>query len=100
GAARVASRGRPGTRIVVLSDRRGTWYPTVRRAIEHRVEDRVTGMRVLFVHPSPLIFSEIYLRLEPLGLEMVVAAARAAGHDVRLGGLQVWRPQESRDRME
>ena len=25
-------------------------------------------MRVLLVHPSPLMFSEIYLRLEPLGL--------------------------------
>ena len=31
-------------------------------------------MRVLLVHPSPLLFSEIYLRLEPLGLECVAAA--------------------------
>src|SRR5262245_31996889 len=49
-------------------------------------------MRVLFVHPSPLMFSEIYLRLEPLGLERVAAAAEAAGHDVRLLDLQVDRP--------
>src|SRR5262249_61355031 len=49
-------------------------------------------MRVLFVHPSPLIFSEIYLRLEPLGLETVAAAAQAAGHDVRLIDLQVSPP--------
>lgn len=48
-------------------------------------------MRVLFVHPSPLIFSEIYLRLEPLGLETVAGAAVAAGHDVRLLDLQVFR---------
>src|ERR671936_509440 len=48
-------------------------------------------MRVLFVHPSPLMYSEIYLRLEPLGLERVAAAVRAAGHDVRLLDLQIFR---------
>ena len=41
-------------------------------------------MRVLLVHPSPLMYSELYLRLEPLGLERVAAAVRAAGHEVRL----------------
>ncbi|MYS40546.1 hopanoid C-3 methylase HpnR, partial [Streptomyces sp. SID5998] len=46
-------------------------------------------MRVLFVHPSPLMYSEIFLRLEPLGLERVAAAARAAGHQVRVVDLQV-----------
>lgn len=45
-------------------------------------------MRVLFVHPSGLTYSEIYLRLEPLGLELVAAAARQAGHEVRLLDLQ------------
>jgi len=30
-------------------------------------------MRVLLVHPSPLMYSELYLRLEPLGLERVAA---------------------------
>src|SRR5882724_2797810 len=43
-------------------------------------------MRVLLVHPSPLLFSEIYLRLEPLGAALV-----AAGHEVQLLDLQVWR---------
>ncbi len=47
-------------------------------------------MRVLFVHPSPLMYSEIYLRLEPLGLELVAAAARRAGHEVRLLDLQIF----------
>jgi hopanoid C-3 methylase HpnR len=47
-------------------------------------------MRVLLVHPSPLIFSEIYLRLEPLGIECVGTAAERAGHDVRLLDLQVF----------
>ena len=51
-------------------------------------------MRVLLVHPSPLLFSEIYLRLEPLGLERVAAALEAAGHEVRLLDLQVFRPPE------
>jgi hopanoid C-3 methylase HpnR len=46
-------------------------------------------MRVLLVHPSPLLFSEVYLRLEPLGLESVACAVRAAGHEVRLLDLQV-----------
>ena len=51
-------------------------------------------MRVLLVHPSPLMYSEIYLRLEPLGLERVAAAVRAAGHDVRLVDLQIFRQRD------
>ena len=47
-------------------------------------------MRVLLVHPSPLMYSEIYLRLEPLGLERVATAIRAAGHEVRLLDLQIF----------
>ena len=51
-------------------------------------------MRVLLVHPGPLMYSEIYLRLEPLGLERVAAAVRAAGHEVRLVDLQVFRARD------
>jgi magnesium-protoporphyrin IX monomethyl ester (oxidative) cyclase len=40
-------------------------------------------MRLLLVHPSSLMYSEIFLRLEPLGLERVAAAAREAGHERR-----------------
>jgi hopanoid C-3 methylase len=47
-------------------------------------------MRVMLIHPSALMYSEIYLRLEPLGLERVAAAAMADGHDVRLVDLQVY----------
>jgi hopanoid C-3 methylase len=47
-------------------------------------------MRVLLVHPSALMYSEIFLRLEPLGLERVATAAMADGHDVRLIDLQVY----------
>lgn len=62
-------------------------------------------MRFLAVHPSPLMYSKIFLRLEPLGLEMVAETARQAGHKVRLIDLQVeshkdyfqilktWKPQ-------
>ncbi|MGH7353516.1 MAG: hopanoid C-3 methylase HpnR [Candidatus Rokuibacteriota bacterium] len=53
-------------------------------------------MRVLLVHPSALMYSELYLRLEPLGLERVAAAVRAAGHDVRLLDLQIFRPDDYR----
>ncbi len=48
-------------------------------------------MKVLLVHPSCLLYSEIYLRLEPLGVERVAQAVRAAGHEVRLLDLQVLR---------
>src|SRR2546422_1277849 len=47
-------------------------------------------MKVLLVHPSPLMYSEIFLRLEPIGLERVAAAVRAAGHEVRLLDLQIF----------
>ena len=62
-------------------------------------------MKVLCVHPGGLMYTKIFLRLEPLGLELVAAAARAAGHLVRLIDLQIdteatvlrelreWRPE-------
>jgi magnesium-protoporphyrin IX monomethyl ester (oxidative) cyclase len=62
-------------------------------------------MRFLAVHPGPLMYTRIFLRLEPLGLELAAEAARRAGHDVRLIDLQVeshgayfrllddWRPE-------
>jgi len=39
-------------------------------------------MKFLAVHPGPLMYTKIYLRLEPLGLEMVAQAVRQAGHDM------------------
>lgn len=47
-------------------------------------------MKVLCCHPSGLMYTEIYLRLEPLGVELMAAAARAAGHDVRILDLRVF----------
>ncbi len=46
-------------------------------------------MRVLGVHPGPLMYTRIFLRLEPLGLELVAASVRHAGHEVALIDLQV-----------
>src|SRR5271166_243465 len=46
-------------------------------------------VRFLGVHPGPLLYSRIFLRLEPLGLELVAEAARRAGHTVQLIDLQV-----------
>jgi hopanoid C-3 methylase HpnR len=40
------------------------------------------------------MYTRVYLRLEPLGLELVAAAARRAGHDVRLIDLQVETPKD------
>jgi hopanoid C-3 methylase len=45
-------------------------------------------MRVLVVHPGPLMYTKIFLRLEPLGLELVAAAIRRSGHQVCLVDLQ------------
>ena len=45
-------------------------------------------MKLLAVHPSCLMYSKIYLRLEPLGLELVAASARQAGHEVQIIDLQ------------
>ena len=46
-------------------------------------------MKALFVHPGPLLYTKVFLRLEPLGLELVAEAARRAGHAVKLIDLQV-----------
>jgi len=46
-------------------------------------------VRLLAVHPGCLMYSKVYLRLEPLGLELIAAAARQAGHEVRVLDLQV-----------
>ncbi len=46
-------------------------------------------MKVPAVHPGPLMYTKIFLRLEPLGLELVAGALRQAGHDLRLIDLQV-----------
>jgi hopanoid C-3 methylase HpnR len=45
-------------------------------------------MKLLAVHPGPLMYTKIYMRLEPLGLELVAQAARQAGHEVHLIDLQ------------
>ncbi len=54
-------------------------------------------MRLLLVHPSALMYSEIFLRLEPLGLERVAGAAREAGHEVRVVDRQVLSERVLRD---
>jgi len=46
-------------------------------------------VRVLGVHPGPLLYTKVFLRLEPLGLELVAQSVRRTGHEVRLIDLQV-----------
>ncbi len=46
-------------------------------------------MKFLAVHPSPLMYTRVFLRLEPLGLELVADTVRRLGHDVYLIDLQV-----------
>lgn len=45
-------------------------------------------MKILAVHPGSLLYTKIFLRLEPLGIETIAAELRRAGHDVRLVDLQ------------
>jgi hypothetical protein len=42
------------------------------------------------------MYTEVYLRLEPLGLERVAASCRKAGHEVRLLDLQVFKHKHYR----
>jgi hopanoid C-3 methylase len=51
-------------------------------------------MKILLVHPSALLYSEVYLRLEPLGMECVAGAVERAGHTVRLLDLQVFKHRD------
>jgi len=51
-------------------------------------------MKVLCCHPSGLMYTQIFLRLEPLGVELLAASARGAGHDVRILDLQVFRQDD------
>lgn len=46
-------------------------------------------MRILAVHPSALMYTKVFLRLEPQGPELVASAAREAGHEVKIINLQV-----------
>src|SRR3954447_19128499 len=48
-------------------------------------------MKILAVHPSSLMYTKIFLRLEPLGIELIAAELRHEGHEVRLIDLQVER---------
>src|SRR4026208_2271013 len=52
------------------------------------VSRRRWAMKVLAVHPGPLMYTKIYVRLEPLGLELVAQAGRQGGHQVQLIDLQ------------
>jgi hopanoid C-3 methylase HpnR len=46
-------------------------------------------MKILAVHPSALMYTKVFLRLEPLGIELIAAELEQAGHEVRLIDLQV-----------
>ena len=46
-------------------------------------------MKFLAVHPSSLMYSRFFLRLEPLGLELIAEAACQTGHEMKIIDLQV-----------
>jgi hopanoid C-3 methylase HpnR len=51
-------------------------------------------MKILAVHPSSLMYTKIFLRLEPLGIELIAAELLRSGHHVRLLDLQVERQED------
>ena len=51
-------------------------------------------MKILAVHPSALMYTKVFLRLEPLGIELLAEAVRRLGHEVKLIDLQVERPED------
>lgn len=57
-------------------------------------------MRLLAVHPSSLMYTKVFLRLEPLGLELVAGAARNKGHEVEIIDLQVEKHPDYWERIE
>src|SRR6516165_3797910 len=61
------------------------------RARAWRGDRRKEGILVRFlgVHPGPLLYSRIFLRLEPLGLDLLAQAPRRAGEATRLIDLKV-----------
>src|SRR5580693_6559760 len=75
----------------VDADRRKR-YSAARRSRVGRQRSGRSGMKILAVHPSGLMYTRVFLTLEPLGLELIAGAARAAGHEVRIVDLQVERP--------
>lgn len=46
-------------------------------------------MKIIVLHPSALMYTKVFLRLEPLGIELLAAELERAGHEVRLIDLQV-----------
>jgi len=54
----------------------------------------VKKWKILLVHPSGLMYSEVYLRLEPLGLELIAEACRRSGFAARLLDLQASRHKD------
>ncbi len=57
-------------------------------------------MKVLAIQPGSLMSAKVFLRLEPLGLELVAQSARLAGHDVRLIDLQTEDCREYHDTLK
>ena len=46
----------------------------------HPALDEIAIVKFLAIHPSPLMYTRIFLRLEPLGLELVCETVRRRGH--------------------
>ena len=53
------------------------------------ISQGICALKLLAVHPSALMYTRVFLRLEPLGLELIAAAAEKAGHEAMLIDLQV-----------
>src|SRR4051794_13476251 len=75
-----SKRGDAGQSGVLPNPREGTRFldlglSRLRRILEPLALGCDPPMRILAVHPSPLMYTKIFLRLEPLGIELIAAAA-------------------------
>ena len=86
--------GRLGTAFLAVGSSQRSWRVQLRRQARPVLcfARLFMGCELLAVHPSGLMYTRVFLTLEPLGLELVAGAARAAGHDVRIVDLQVESP--------
>src|SRR5262249_30429223 len=93
GGMEVTTRKRSDEALAVMASKLVrialTCSPRIVRVPRFTFASPQAPMKILFVHPGPLLYTNVFLRFEPYVLDLVAEAARRAGHSVRLVDLQV-----------
>src|SRR5262249_18519161 len=92
GGMEVTTRKRSDEALAVMASKLVrialTCSPRIVRVPRFTFASPQAPMKILFVHPGPLLYTNVFLRLEPLGLQLVAEAPRRAGHSDPLVGLR------------